>query len=195
MSAGALPSRVMVCVPPASRRLRPLSVLLLFALGGLGGALSGCSGSGSTDTGDVPSDERVPEPTPPPAPPGPLYDAEGRLLPSERVLGGLTLPRGLENEQQGNHRHIFDARVPAAKLVQYFGPRLFTGQVDPHGQGASFLGATPLRPSGTAYRMDVLVTARGAHRSALVIRLTDVPTARPSAPTEEDLRAYHERLD
>lgn len=185
----------MVSARSLFRPARSLSLVLGLSLSVLATSSVGCSGSGAGESEDVPPDERVPEPAPAPARPDPLYDDEGRLLPSERVLGGLTLPRGLENEQQGDHRHLFEARVPAAKLVQYFGPRLFTGQVEPHGQGASFLGATPLRPSGTAYRMDVLVTARGAYRSSLIIRLADVPTARPSVPTEEDLRAYHERLD
>ena len=110
-------------------------------------------------------------------------------------MAGLTLPRGLENEQSGNNRHIFEVPVPAVKLVQYFGPRLLTGQVEPHGTGASFINAIALRPSGTAYHMDVIVTERGSQRSSLIIRLTDAPTARPSAPTADDLAEYHERLD
>lgn len=157
-------------------------------------ALSACSDASAGDE-PIPPDEVVPRATPAPEPPQSIYDADGKLRPSDRVLGGLTLPMGLENEQQGDHRHLFDAPVPAAKLVQYLAPRLFTGHVEPHGAGASFLGATALRPTGTAYRMDVLVTARGSHRSTLVIRLVDVPTARPSAPTDTELREYHERLD
>jgi hypothetical protein len=171
----------------------PLSPLRLSVLAAV--LLAACSEGGEGAGGDVPADEVVPQATPLPAPPEPLYDPDGRLLPSERVLGGLTLPRGLDNEQAGNHRHLFDARVPAAKLVQYFAPRLFTGHVEPHGAGASFINARPLRPTGTTYHMDVLITERGTNHSALIIRLVDVPTARPSAPTEEDLSEYHERLD
>jgi len=154
----------------------------------------GCGG-GDDHAEAIPEDEVVPRAAPPPARREALLDAEGRLLPSERVLGGLTLPRGLENEQQGNSRHLFEASVSAGKLVQYFGPRLLTGQVEPSGTGASFIGATPLRPTGTAYRMDVLISERGSNRSSLIIRLTDAPTARPSAPTAEELSEYHQRLD
>ncbi|MCA9532995.1 MAG: hypothetical protein KC593_04930 [Myxococcales bacterium] len=179
----ALPSRSLSRLP------------LALALGaGVCAASLGCSG-GAAGEEVVPADEVVPLATPLPAPAPSIYDEDGKLLPSERVLGGLTLPLGLENEQQGAGRHLFEARVPAEKLVQYLGPRLFTGEVEQHGNGASFLGATPLRPSGTAYRMDVLVTERGPTRSALLIRIADAPTARPSEPTEADLRDYHERLD
>lgn len=168
--------------------------MTLLGVAGASVALSGCAGeSGPPEA--IPADEVVPEAPPPPAPRESLFDADGKLLPSERVLGGLTLPRGLENEQQGNNRHLFEAPVPAAKLVQYFGPRLLTGQVEPSGTGASFIAATPLRPTGTAYRMDVLISERGSNRSSLIIRLVDAPTAAPSAPSALDLSEYHERLD
>ena len=157
--------------------------------------LAGCGGNDASTTQAVPEDEVVPRPAPIPTARESLFDADGKLLPSERVLAGLTLPRGLENEQSGNNRHLFEAPVPALKLVEYFGPRLLTGQVEPNGTGASFINAIALRPSGTAYHMDVIITERGSHRSSLIIRLTDAPTARPSAPTPEDLAEYHERLD
>lgn len=175
-------------------RLALVTLVTLSGVTSVATTLSACGGE-SDAVEVVPADEIVPQATPLPAPRESLFDAEGKLLPSERVLGGLTLPRGLENEQQGNNRHLFEAPVSAAKLVQYFGPRLLTGQVEPSGTGASFIGATPLRPTGTAYRMDVLISERGSNGSSLIIRLTDAPTARPSAPTAEDLAEYHERLD
>jgi hypothetical protein len=162
---------------------------------GVAVALSGCGGNDAGAVEAIPEDEVVPRPTPIPAAREALLDADGKLLPSERVLAGLTLPRGLESEQSGNNRHLFEAPVPALKLVEYFGPRLLTGQVEPNGTGASFINAIALRPSGTAYHMDVIITERGSHRSSLIIRLTDAPTARPSTPTPEDLAEYHERLD
>lgn len=157
--------------------------------------LPGCGDDDAVAVEAIPEDEVVPRPAPPPTSREALFDADGKLLPSERVLAGLTLPRGLENEQSGNNRHLFEAPVPAVKLVQYFGPRLLTGRVEPNGTGASFINAIALRPSGTAYHMDVIITERGSQRSSLIIRLTDAPTARPSAPSEEDLSEYHERLD
>ncbi len=186
--------------PPMSRSRVPSSLsslaLVTLSLGVTGSSpmLLGCSSEGS-EVEAVPADEVVPQATPLPAAPDPLFDAEGRLLPSNRALGGLTLPRGLTNEQQGNNRHLFEAAVPAIKLVQYFGPRLLTSQVEPSGTGASFINAIALRPTGTAYHMDVLVTERGSHQSSVLIRLTDAPTAMPRVPTEEDRREYHERLD
>lgn len=179
-----------LCRPTALALVTPLWL-------GMAGvsALPGCGGSDTGSAEAVPEDEVVPRPAPPPAPREALLDADGKLLPSERVLAGLTLPRGLENEQSGNNRHLFEVPVPAAKLVQYFGPRLLTGRVEPNGTGASFIGAIALRPTGTAYHMDVIIAERGSHRSSLIIRLTDAPTARPSSPSEEDLSEYHERLD
>lgn len=162
---------------------------------GVAVALTGCGGNDAGSVEAIPEDEVVPRPAAIPTAREALLDADGKLLPSERVLAGLTLPRGLESEQSGNNRHLFEAPVPALKLVEYFGPRLLTGQVEPNGTGASFINAIALRPSGTAYHMDVIITERGSHRSSLIIRLTDAPTARPSTPTPEDLAEYHERLD
>ena len=157
--------------------------------------LSACSSGERGEDTVVPVDEVVPRPAEPPPAPPPLLDAEGRLLPSERALGGLTLPRGLENEQSGANRHIFEAPFPAAKLVQYFGPRLLTGRVEPNGTGARFIGATPLHADGAAFQMDVLVVERGAARSSVIIRIINAPSPTATPPTEEELRTFHERLD
>jgi hypothetical protein len=180
---------------PVTALGRVLRTTLSLGLVGVSLGWLGCGGNDAASTEAIPEDEVVPRPGPNGSGRQPLFDADGKLLPSERVLGGLTLPRGLENEQSGDQRHLFEVPVPAQKLVQYFGPRLLTGRVEPHGTGASFIGAVALRPSGTAYRMDVIIAERGSQRSSLIIRLIDAPTARPSAPSPEDLAEYHERLD
>ena len=63
-------------------------VTLLLGVTSASPVLLGCSGGGEDSGEPIPADEVVPEAAPLPGPRESLFDAEGRLLPSERVLGG-----------------------------------------------------------------------------------------------------------
>ena len=78
--------------------------------------------------------------------PDPLYDDEGNLLESDRVVAGLRLPRGLDTIVDDDRVHIYETRVPITKVHRYFGPRLITGEVDQLGSGAVFRAAVPRVP-------------------------------------------------
>ena len=61
------------------------------------------------------------------------YDGELKLLPSDEVVAGIRLPRGLETKLKVQNRHYFHTKVPLQKLREYFGPRLDTLTVVPDG--------------------------------------------------------------
>lgn len=109
-----------------------------------------------------------------------LYDAEGRLRESEDTVAGLVLPRGLEVTRENERRHIYRSTVPRPKLVAYFGPRLFTGAVDPIGTGAVFRGATVQGVVGSAVRLDVSILQTGATTRVEIYELPPIPENPPS---------------
>ncbi|MEM1413419.1 MAG: hypothetical protein AAGH15_00890 [Myxococcota bacterium] len=132
-----------------------------------------------------------------PREPGPdaLYDAQGKLLESDEIIAGLTLPRGLKLIHRRERHHSFETRVPRAKLVAYFGPRLFTGAVEPVGDGAIYRGAVPhgVRDE-LAVRLDVSIVPASNRRTRVEIHA--IPPAPPDdgVSPEERLRRYREKL-
>ena len=126
------------------------------------------------------------EPEAPARPPGEsrtdnfLYDSEGNLRESEDIVAGLTLPRGLEVDRENERRHIYRSTVPRAKLLAYFGPRLFTGAVDPIGDGAVFRGATVQGAVGSTVRLDVSILQTGATSRIEIYELPPIPENPPS---------------
>ena len=153
--------------------MRPLCILVLL--------LSGACGEDEV----VATPDRV-EPEAPARAPGQtrtddyLYDAEGHLRESEDVVAGLTLPRGLELTRETERRHVYSSSVPPAKLLAYFGPRLFTGAVDAIGEGAVFRGATVQGATGSAVRLDVSILEMGTSARIEVHELPPIPVNPPS---------------
>ncbi|MEM7447271.1 MAG: hypothetical protein AAF355_03415 [Myxococcota bacterium] len=90
----------------------------------------------------------------------PTYDDEGALLGGSDVIAGLRMPRGLRLEAEERRKHRYRTEVPIAKVLQYFGPRLFTGQVEKIGaQGAAYRYAVPRGVRGGQVKLDVVVRA------------------------------------
>ncbi|MEO0321367.1 MAG: hypothetical protein AAF447_00280 [Myxococcota bacterium] len=152
--------------------------------------------------------DAVVTPRPPPAPvveaapePGPrapsadaLYDAEGALLESEEIIAGLTLPRGLTLLAQRERHHSFESRVPRPKLVAYFGPRLFTGAVEPLADGAIYRAAIPRGVrEDQAVKLDVSIVPASNGRTRVEIHAIP-PLPADGVTTEERLRRYREKL-
>ncbi|MBW2460989.1 MAG: hypothetical protein JRH11_05040 [Deltaproteobacteria bacterium] len=139
-------------------------------------------------------EEEVEERPPPPViveaqPPGPaanpnaLYDEEGNLLESDVVVAGLRLPRGFELTVEVDRRHVYDSHVPIEKIHRYFGPRLITGQVDRHGDGATFREAVPRAARGGIVKLDVSIVPRS--RTTTRIEIRELLPA-PANPLSED---------
>lgn len=130
-----------------------------------------------------------------------LYDADGNLLPSDIMIAGLALPRGLEERPvRGARRHVYRTNVPLAKVQAYFGPRLVTGHVDRLGDAAIFRRAVPRGVRGGIVHLDVGIhpIPRGGTRVEVVELAPPTPPTQNSPSPEELLRRFDEdqrRLD
>ncbi|MEM9075056.1 MAG: hypothetical protein AAGE52_41550 [Myxococcota bacterium] len=124
-----------------------------------------------------------------------LYDEEGNLQASDEVLAGLPLPLGLTLERQVDRRHIYSSRIPIEKIVGFFGPKLFTGNVTRIGDGAVYRGAT-LVGVENAPRFTVSVIAAGTQTRVEIEELPPVPET-PPTPQEMEQRwqEMQKRLD
>lgn len=88
-----------------------------------------------------------------------LFDAQGRLKPSGRMLHWFDIPMGFENRASWSQHHVFESReVPVDKLREYLGARMLTGQVQELGQGALYRRVMPLSAEDSAMRFDMQVT-------------------------------------
>jgi len=63
-----------------------------------------------------------------------LYDEDMSLLPSDDVVAGIRLPRGLTTKLQVENRYYYHSKVPLPHLRAYFGPRLVTMRIVPDGK-------------------------------------------------------------
>ena len=133
--------------------------------------------------------ERVEELVPGP-PPRSLFGANGELLPSDEVVAGLALPRGIEDLRHDGRQHVFYMGVAVARVQGYFGPRLVTGEVERVGDGAVFRRAVPRDARGGVVRMDVSITPVSRQRTRVEIR--EIPPA-PHAFDEDATRRQLER--
>lgn len=130
-----------------------------------------------------------------------LYDADGNLLPSDTLIAGLALPRGLEERPvRGARRHVYRTDVPLAKVQAYFGPRLVTGHVDRLGDAAIFRRAVPRGVRGGIVYLDVGIhpIPRGGTRIEVVELAPPAPPTQNSPTPEELIRRFDEeqrRLD
>lgn len=163
----------------------------------LGLVACGPCGSTSSENGTTQSTE-APEPEAPVVDDA-LYDAEGNLLPSDIVVAGLALPRGLEERPSfGDRRHVYWTNVPIAKVQGYFGRRLITGQVDRIGDAAVFRRAVPQGVRGGVVHLDVGIhpIPRGGGARVEIEEIAPEPQNPPSA--DELIRRFDEeqrRLD
>ncbi|MCG8555304.1 MAG: hypothetical protein MJD61_08455 [Proteobacteria bacterium] len=117
-----------------------------------------------------------------------LYDAEGNLLPSEQVLSGLTLPRGLTRKRAMRRRWVYESRVPVDKLRRYFGLRLITGQIRPGGGGITYVAATPREAKGGVVKLDVKVGDHPSTRGIAVVDIRELPPPPINPPSDRELR-------
>ena len=138
----------------------------------------------------------APPPRPRPDDRSRLYDAEGVPRPSDRQVAGLVLPRGLEALEalSEERRHVYRSRVPPARLLRYFGPRLTTAQVQQRGETVTYVDAAPRGVRGGVVRLDVTIRPSSAHEA--LVEVYERPPASPEGtriPAEEIRRHLEER--
>jgi hypothetical protein len=135
----------------------------------------GCSSTAPDSERALPIDETN---DPASLDPDGLFDADGRLRPSDTKVVGLTLPRGLTPlgvEREREHHYIAPA-VEVDALIAYLGPRLVTGAVDRVGTGATFRDAVPREVDQGAVRLDV--SAHPSRRGGSRLTIIELPPAR-----------------
>lgn len=160
--------------------------------------LAACGPCGSTPSESLPTPTTETEAAPEAAAAEALYDAEGNLLPSDTVIAGLPLPRGLETRPvHGERRHVYTTDVPLTKVQAYFGRRLITGQVDRMGDAAIFRRAVPQGVRGGVVHLDVGIhpIPRGGTRVEVIEIRPPSPNPVPAADLIRNFDDQQRRLD
>jgi hypothetical protein len=109
--------------------------------------------------------------------PPPLFGPNGELLPSDKSIAGLVLPRGLVATIEEERRSVFHTQVELQKVQAYFGPKLFTGDVERVGIGATFRNAKVMDAPESALVLDVSIRpVSGQYRTRVEILVHASPT-------------------
>jgi len=133
-----------------------------------------------------PSAEGVGAPVEPPRPrerhdpSAELYDGEGVPRESDVRVAGLVLPRGLTKVDalESARRHVYTSEIPPQRLLRYFGPRLYTMNVEQRGQAVVYRDAEPRGARGGIVKLTVTIEPTSQHPSRVEI------VERPPAPPE-----------
>lgn len=139
--------------------------------------------------------ERVPAPERPQRErPEPILDGDGIPLPSDVVVAGLTLPRGLTAVEalDSERRHHYTSEVPVNALIRYFGPRLTTVQIDQEGSRTVYRDAVPRGVRGGIVRLDVTIRTSSAHAARVEIYERPPPLPEGVVITPEEIRRHLE---
>jgi hypothetical protein len=142
--------------------------------------------------------ERVPEEPPRRRidPRAELYDAEGVPRESSERVAGLVLPRGLTAQEalSENRRHIYTSEVPPQKLLRYFGPRLYTMNIEQRGEAVLYREALPRGVQGGAVKLDVTIQPSALHASRVEIYERPPPPPAGTVIPEAEIRRQLESL-
>lgn len=121
-----------------------------------------------------------------------VFNDDGSLMPSDRVLLGITLPRGLVSVHESTGQWYFHSSASLEVLRAYFGPRLFTGQITQGGRGrVTYVNATPKdrKPDDPQYVMSVRIGPSPADPRRNEVHISEVPRNPVEFPSEEEVRA------
>ncbi len=138
-------------------------------------ALAACSTK--TETPDrPPGAEAAEEPKLPeavrPRPPR-VFDAEGRLIPSDEYVAGIRLPRGVELFRADELTHVYRIRAPIDRALAYFGPMMITGSVERRGKGAVYKRASVRGAEMNPTKVELSITEVGSN--LVRIGVTELP--------------------
>jgi hypothetical protein len=122
-----------------------------------------------------------------------LYGPDGDLLPSDEMIAGLKLPRGLEPVFEEGRDHTYETTVPLAKVQRYFGLRLMTGDVRRMGDRSVFKAAEPRNVVNSEAKIDVTIQPHGTRK--VRVRITELPgTPQNPVPEAETRRRAQQDL-
>jgi hypothetical protein len=109
-----------------------------------------------------------------------LYDENGVPRESDVRVAGLVLPRGLTEVEglRSARRHVYTSAIPPQRLLRYFGPRLYTVNVEQRGQAVVYHDAEARGARGGIVKLTVTIEPTSQHPSRVEI------VERPPAPPE-----------
>lgn len=162
----------------------------------LAGLLLACGGEPPPSADGVGVVVEPPPPRPVRDPNAELYDANGVPRESDERVAGLVLPRGLTKVEAlaTERRHVYTSSIPPARLLRYFGPRLYTMNIEQRGQAVTYRDAEPRGARGGVVKLDVTIEPTSLHPSR--VEIVERPPAPPEGvviPAEEIRRHFEER--
>lgn len=116
-----------------------------------------------------------------------LYDDKGALEPSDELVSGLRLPRGLTLQFKLERRWVYDTTVSLEKLRAYFGPRLETGSVAPGGGAVTYKHARARESEGAIF-FDVLIGVKPGERGHNFVDIREYAPVPVTWPSDEEVR-------
>ncbi len=114
------------------------------------------------------------------------YDAQGQLRESQEKIAGLVLPVGLRQVRETERKKVYRTEVPIRKLLEYFGPRLFTGSVERDGPGAVYRNAQVQGVLRSSVKLDVSI--KKSNERVTRVAITEIPPPPRHAPSLDETR-------
>lgn len=116
-----------------------------------------------------------------------LFDEQGALLPSDELVSGLRLPRGLKLEFKLERRWVYDTTVSHERLREYFGPRLDTGGATPGGGAVTYKHARAKESEGAIF-FDVVIGAKPGMRGHNFVDIREHAPVPVKWPSDQEVR-------
>jgi hypothetical protein len=120
-------------------------------------------------------------------PPLRVFDAQGRLIPSNEYIAGIRLPRGAELFRADEVTHVYRIRAPIEKVLQYIGPMMITGKVERRGKGAIYRRASVKGAEVNPTKVDVSILDVGSN--LVRIAVTELPPPPAYVPNASQTKA------
>ncbi len=131
----------------------------------------------------VATQEREPEKALPPR----IFDADGKLYPSKEYAGGVAMPVGVELFRADELTRVYRIRAPIDRVLEYFGPRLMTGNVQRIGDGAVYKRASVKGAEVNPTKIDVSILEIGSNLVRIQIR--EIPPGPEYAPSASQTKS------
>jgi hypothetical protein len=99
-----------------------------------------------------------------------LYDADGRLKPSNLSVGWLQIPMGFKAAESSGRLHLFRGKVPLQAVAKFMDARVLTGKIEASARRVHYGSAQPKSLDAKAVRLDISLyaNARGDHVELII---------------------------